>query len=136
MSECEVCAGQEYNGWPNRETWAVGLHLDNDYGLYEYRCGLVDVMVASHADWVAEDPVSRAGARAVFRVADAVESWVREMFNMVFYPQAGDGCVAVWRMMAGDVGSLWRVDWTRLAEGWVDVSIDQASTVKMEGDDA
>ena len=135
MSECEVCAGQEYNGSPNRETWAVGTHLDNDAGLYEYRCGLVDVMVASHADWVAEDAVSRAGARAVFRVADAVESWVREMFDMVFYPQAGDGCVEVWRVMAGDVGSLWRVDWTRLAEGWVDVSIDQASTVKMDGDD-
>ena len=46
VSECEVCAGQEYNGWPNRETWAVGLHLDNDYGLYQHRRGLVDVMVA------------------------------------------------------------------------------------------
>ena len=134
MSECEVCAGQEYNGWPNRETWAVGLHLDNDYGLYEYRCGLVDVMVASHADWVAEDPVSRAGARAVFRVADAGESWVRDEFEYVFFPERGvpgstepNQVADVWRMMASDVGSLWRVDWTCLAEHWVDDA---------EGDDA
>jgi len=133
MSECEVCAGQEYNGWPNRETWAVGLHLDNDYGLYEYRCGLVDVMVASHADWVAEDPVSRAGTRAVFRVADAVESWVRDEFERVFHPMEAvkqgvvvDHQAGVWRMMVSDVGSLWRVDWTRLAEDWVD---------ELEGDD-
>ena len=127
MGECEVCAGQEYNGWPNRETWAVGLHLDNDYGLYEYRCGLVDVMVASHADWVAEDAVSRVGTRAVFRVADAVESWVRDEFERVFHPMEAvvqgvvvDHQAGVWRMMASDVGSLWRVDWTCLAEHWVD----------------
>ena len=127
MSECEVCADQEYNGWPNRETWAVGLHLDNDAGLHEYRCGLVDVMVASHAGWVAEDPVLRAGTRAVFRVADAVESWVRDEFERVFYPEPGEVVADVWRMMVSDVGSLWRVDWTCLAEHWVDDA--------MEGDD-
>ena len=133
MSECEVCAGQEYNGWPNRETWAVGLHLDNDYGLYEYRCGLVDVMVASHADWCREHELPTT-TRAVFRVADAVESWVRDEFERVFHPMEAvkqgvvvDHQADVWRMMVSDVGSLWRVDWTCLAEHWVDDA--------MEGDD-
>ena len=126
MSECEVCADQEYNGWPNRETWAVGLHLDNDAGLHEYRCGLVDVMVASHADWCREHELPTT-TRAVFRVADAVERWVRDEFEYVFFPERGvpgstepNQVADVWRMMASDVGSLWRVDWTCLAEHWVE----------------
>jgi hypothetical protein len=26
----------DYNGWSNRETWAVNLHLSNDQDLYEH----------------------------------------------------------------------------------------------------
>ena len=26
---------EEYNGWPNKHTWAVALMIDNDQGLYE-----------------------------------------------------------------------------------------------------
>ena len=25
-----------YNGWKNRETWLIALHIDNDEGLYNY----------------------------------------------------------------------------------------------------
>ena len=85
---------------------------------------------------VAEDPVSREDGEythygAVFRVADAVEAWVRDEVERVCHPMEAvkqgvvvDHQADVWRMMASDVGSLWRVDWTRLAEHWV------------EGDDA
>ena len=38
MSEtCEKCGqATEYNGWPNYETWAVKLWIDNDQGNQEY----------------------------------------------------------------------------------------------------
>ena len=37
MDKCIRCGKPtSYNGWPNYETWAVKLWLDNDQGLCEY----------------------------------------------------------------------------------------------------
>ena len=38
MDRCEKCGRPDptYNGWPNYETWAVALWLDNEQGSYDY----------------------------------------------------------------------------------------------------
>lgn len=33
---------ESYNGWSNRETWLVNLHLTNDYDTYKDVQGLVE----------------------------------------------------------------------------------------------
>jgi hypothetical protein len=32
---------EEYNGWTNRETWGLALHIDNDQGLQEQASELI-----------------------------------------------------------------------------------------------
>jgi hypothetical protein len=34
MMSAMTAQSERYNGWKNYETWAVALHLDNDYGTY------------------------------------------------------------------------------------------------------
>ncbi|MFF4777609.1 hypothetical protein ACFY05_32690 [Microtetraspora fusca] len=76
---------ETYQGWCNRETWALHLWLTNEEALYHE---------------------SRA------RAADG-ESALRDWVENDLWPelhQTHDGLV-----MLKDVGSLWRVDWRELA---------------------
>lgn len=109
---------EEYNGWPNRETWALGLHLDNDHGLHLERQALVAAAVVDHAAWADEHGHMAVPSAAGF-VGRAVQEWVEGMFERVFYPAEGEVVSEVVRLMAADVGSLWRVEWWCLAEHWV-----------------
>lgn len=101
-----------YEGWTNRETWAVNLHLSNDEGLYD---AVREIRERSnwndHAGYAAED---------VQRFAEALEGYVTELLDPDYWtnyigaemPQGID-------MMRTEVGSLWRVNWTELAESWL-----------------
>ena len=48
---------EEYNGWTNRETWAVALWLDNDQGLHEMATDRVAEVWAPGREWLAADAV-------------------------------------------------------------------------------
>lgn len=87
-----------YNGWVNRETWAVNLHLSNDEGLYH--CAM---------DLANEFP-------DVFDRADAFRDWV---CDELFSDEWLSGSARL-RMMRDEVGSVWRVDWREVAELWGD----------------
>jgi hypothetical protein len=87
-----------YNGWVNRETWAVALHLSNDHGLYLETRGLVTEL-------------------GVNRAAEAIREWIESEVEAVLHPEPGDDPPAEWvRMMMSDTGSFWRVDWRAVAE--------------------
>ena len=90
---------QEYNGWPNRETWACALHLSNDESLYETCRELVDTCMYD------------APAGEVLR------RWVElEVVDPVLHPLGGLNRSETWqRNMVADVGSFWRVDWSAVA---------------------
>ena len=98
---------EEYNGWANRETWAVVLHIDNDEGLYLNRCKLCEK--------VARDNFPHGNRNGV--LANLLRDWVASMAEDVYFPE-GTPTKALLGMF-NDIGSLWRVDWDEIARNWL-----------------
>lgn len=88
-------ATENYQGWTNKETWALALHIDNSPGLYEE---------AQEVVWDYRD-------RPIYDLANGFKRWVEEMFES-FWEGENKSLAPVVR----DVGSLWRVNWEELAE--------------------
>lgn len=108
-----AAVSQEYNGWANRETWALVLHLDNDEGLYE---GALDVVRAEVKDHL----TSRLGKRDCYSplaehriVGEQVKDYAEGLFTVDGYIEefGGDHLPAALSRIAEDIGSLYRVDW-------------------------
>lgn len=103
----------EYNGWPNRETWAVNMHWGNDQGLYESMTELIR-------------RCQRRG-ETVSVVADSFREEVSGLLNPsvyrdIFGTQQPEGLASI----AHEVGSLSRVDWRCLAEAWMEDTEDES----------
>lgn len=86
---------ETYNGWTNRETWAVALWVDNDEGLYNAR-RCVGHDAADLQQWIEHELLN-------------FQWWEQEMFGPMPEPICN---------MKDDIGSLWRVDWQALSEHW------------------
>ena len=90
-----------YNGWTNRETWALALNINNDEGLYDMFTELVRDM----------------RGEPDYEVEDAIESLVRSLLiRSAYEDEYGDTQPAALTAMAEEVGSLWRVDWVEIRE--------------------
>lgn len=84
-----------YEGWSNKQTWAVNLWVSNDHGLYNEQTDMIRHAVRREID------------SADF--ADEIEQWVSGMT-----PDLG---ASLWSdLMSLALGS---VDWRELAESWL-----------------
>lgn len=90
----------KYNGWTNRETWAVKLHWDNNEGDYLY--------------FTEQAEEFKKAGKKVWEFADHLKEAYEEMEAMIF---EGEGTGAG-KLMVQDVGSAWRVDWCEIAEAY------------------
>lgn len=90
---------ETYNGWPNRETWAVKLHWDNNQRDQEYFYE------------EAKKAKQRGDSVAVF--AEFLIGIAEEIFDNVI---DGANTTSEAKLFVKDVGSLWRVDWFAIAE--------------------
>ncbi len=101
-----------YQGWANRETWAMNLWLANDQGLYlaalEVARDAVDVYT-TRCDMYGNDPTDD-GASLV--IGEAIVEWFD---NDLRESMAGDDYMS----MRFDIGSTWRVDMRKLGSGWL-----------------
>jgi hypothetical protein len=89
---------QSYNGWTNRETWALMLHVNNDEGLQQ---SVLD-MLSNNPGWNRDD---------------AVKDWAESMFTRAGYAdEFGDVWPDALADIAGEIGSLWRVNWVECAD--------------------
>ena len=93
---------EEYNGWTNRETWAVNLHLSNKQDWYQ---GAIDQ--------VAKQLRSGPDTSAVYMGQVLREYWDTDIF-------CDPDLELEWEVIVlRDVGSEWRVNWTEIAEHWI-----------------
>jgi hypothetical protein len=97
-----------YNGWVNRETWALYLWITNDEPLYHS----VRRSVNFWAQW-----------RDIHGAARAVEKFIEQYLTPSCH---GLGLSLERQNMAADIGSLWRIDYREIAEHLIDSS-DEAN---------
>lgn len=91
---------QEYNGWTNRETWAVALHINNDQGL------LSPILeVAQLHENLGE-------------LADEIEAFITEVLD---FDNISTNRNAF--MMLQDIGSLYRVNWYEVAGSFAEEKV-------------
>lgn len=114
----ESVTDETYNGWTNRETWAVALHINNDQGWQESIHASLRESIAQgnelhHADnftitaWAAGDIIRE-------NVEEMLDVDRRVSIHGAWYA-ASD---LQWLAMR-DIGSLWRVNWTELGAAFL-----------------
>ena len=94
-----------YNGWINRETWATALWIDNEQGLYEEVADRVAEIVDTNE--IADITTAKR------EIADYLEEFITELLDIdsIFENR-------VLFTMLTDIGSLYRVKWWDIAEGY------------------
>ena len=117
---------EKYNGWTNRETWAVMLHLDNDGGLYADYNELHDQIVELSRDQNEISDHLTKDQYIVFELEDQLREWITD----IIHPHYWDNHhlkMPQWAMnMMVDVGSLWRVNWREIADRIVEnITLDR-----------
>jgi hypothetical protein len=109
---------ETYEGWSNRETWALNLHISNNEGDYRYFTEQAHDFVAAYEDDDAE--ATREGA--IWDFARMLEDWTNEVVGMVV---AGELTNEEARNLVSDIGSVWRIDFEEIAAGWIDTEIEE-----------
>ena len=125
----------DYNGWKNKETWCVGLYLDNDRGTYEETQRATARGLVRAADFANEFP--EVSLHVYRHVSIEIEDMVREWRDEV--TDGGDGYAnasvpAGLLSMFLEIGSLWRVDWDEIATGKLDTFPVELLQPKTAGD--
>ncbi len=89
----------EYNGWTNRETWAVHLWLSNDEGMEQ----------------MARTTIASGDARGLkIHGDDALQEDTELLLDPAYHQWPEQNA------MREDVGSLWRVNWREVADAFRD----------------
>jgi hypothetical protein len=99
-----------YEGWANRETWAVALWINNDEGLQES----------------VYDNIREASQMRQELTAGGAGEIVREYIDELFDYDTHDGVLprGVYEMVQ-DIGSLWRVDWHEVGAAFLRDATEQ-----------
>lgn len=132
-----------YNGWTNRSTWLVNLHLSNDHATYLTVRDTVASMLPyawlqSRALWsesrnpgVSDDARSElveSGAHS--RIADELQGFAE---SLVVVDDATDDVAS---LLANDLlgTALAVVDWREVAGGWIDDANESPDAYDVECD--
>jgi len=99
---------QEYNGWTNRETWAVALWIDNDQALHE--------TARDYAETALQEHKGEEEREARYCLSETLRMWIEDDLLTL---ENIKGNHSLWLMLT-DVGSLYRVNWREVADHYLD----------------
>jgi hypothetical protein len=126
----------EHNGYPNRATWLVQLHMTNDEAWYRLVRDEVNARTRSSIEWwwaTSDEQWTDLLTHASATIARFLEDLVREAM-LTARDQAP--APASWAMLTDLLGNVLReVDWTHLAELWVDDEVDWTELVEQLPDE-
>ena len=118
-----------YNGWKNRETWALMLHVNNDQGLQEMAMEVVTEAFGDlddYQDEISASDVSDLRMSLICLARDAFQEWAESWLTVDGYKeQFGEDISMNMARVAEDIGSLWRVDWYECAESLLEDSLSE-----------
>ena len=116
---------EEFNGWTNRETWCMSLHLDNDRGIYHEAQNATARGLIRAADFANEFPevTVHVYRHVAIELEDMVQEWRDDLEE---FPGSTNGRdFVVWPhpllSIFLEIGSLWRVDFDEIAVGKLDL---------------
>lgn len=104
---------QEYNGWTNRETWAMALWFDNEFSLYEMAQEYARAEIEGHDKDEEINP---------YYLAESLKNYIEEDF--LTFENVSDNR-NLWVMLT-DIGSLYRVNWREIAQNYLDEAKNEA----------
>ena len=112
----------EHNGWQNKETWCMGLYLDNDRGTYLETQRATARGLIRAADFANEFPeVSLHVYRHVaIEIEAMVQEWRDDLTGSDYFDNDSASVPTGLLLMFLEIGSLWRVDWDEIATGKLD----------------
>ncbi len=97
---------ETYNGWTNRETWALVLHINNDQSLADWAHDLTERLIDDNGPTA----FSYIGGHIVDGFQELVEEAAEQGAEQAFW------AISVMR----DVGSFWRVDTAAVGESFIE----------------
>ena len=110
---------ETYEGWSNRETWAINLHISNNEGDYRYFCDVARECIEDTEGNVHRGHGERGRRyRSVCRT-DSRRGPKKYLIRSSI-PKRRAGYANTneeARMFVSDVGSWWRADFYEIAEG-------------------
>ena len=106
---------ESYNGWANRETWAVALHINNDQGWQE---SVHEALREATSELPPTEDGQPPRARLTdYEAGEIIRENVESAFDWEFF--AGIPVPRDLLNAREDIGSLWRVDWTELGAAFL-----------------
>ncbi len=103
---------ETYNGWTNRETWATMLHIDNDQWLLETAMDYANIALQDEKD---------SEKLTAYYLGEQLSQWIQEDLLTLENIAGNQG---LWLMLT-DIGSLYRVNWTEIAESLIGYAKEQ-----------
>lgn len=107
-----------WNGWTNRETWALNLWLSNDQGLYEMTRERVAADVDEHKGDTFYPVYGTDDERRAYEKRVAGEA-VKDLWDEITDPSEGLMTAEQILTMVREVGSDYRVDWDEIGAHWL-----------------
>jgi hypothetical protein len=112
----------EYNGWTNRETWAVALHINNDQGWQESVLGALRQSIADNPD-----PDDEIHGVTAYSAGQGIKDSVGLLLDPSQYrDEFGEQQPEALAVVAHDIGSLYRVDWTEIGRSFLESVADES----------
>lgn len=120
----------EYQGWPNRETWAMVLYIDNDQGLQEQTFERIRETIRNiNNDENIKNKIWTRNEAIKFRTEEHLKDWMEEL-RLEALEHPGEPQKEVLKMF-DDIGSFWRIEWTDVAEHYLHDIIQEDEFRKM-----